>query len=73
MLTTTLLSYKVMNSPLDRFKQNCKNLLSYLESILAIHKHVEGQYSIWGKSTDFGVSSGMEHVTHLAYDLGLIA
>lgn len=70
MLITTMLSCEVMNSPLDMFKQNWKDPLSYLESILAVHKHVEGQYSIMGKSTDFGVSPGMEHVTHWHMILG---
>lgn len=44
MLVTTMLSCKAMNSPLlNMFKQNWKDPLSYVESIVAIHKHVEGQ------------------------------
>ena len=49
MFITTMPSCKVMNSPLlDMCKQNGKDPLPYLESILAIHKHVEGQCGIMG-------------------------
>lgn len=63
MLIITMLFCKVMNSLLLYMcKQTGEILFHNLESVLAIHKRMEGQCSVMEKRTDFGVSSGMETV-----------